>query len=192
MLGLSVSAAAHAATLLEFSGPTAEMASPDHVDFTFDAGAGDALASFTIDGFLTLDGLVTSGGFDLEDDFILTVNGTDVLKGAWDLGGGGQNFVYFAPIDATIDAHSNGFNHGGVLTISSPIALVQGQNTVRFAFASPHPEGIGNEGWDLRGLSVSGAAATPEPAAWIMLLMGFFGMGDTLRRSRRRPLPIRV
>ncbi|HEY0435165.1 MAG TPA: PEPxxWA-CTERM sorting domain-containing protein [Phenylobacterium sp.] len=186
-LGMSAASGANAATLLDFGGPTAALPSPDFVLFTFDAGAGEGLASFTIDGLGTLDGVVSN---NLEDDFTLTVNGIEVLKGTWDLGGGGQNVVFFAPSGASIDAHANAFGHGGVLTIAAPIALEKGLNSIRFAFSSASPQGLGDEGWDLRGLTVTGAAGAPEPATWAMLLLGFFGLGEALRRSR--PAAIRV
>jgi hypothetical protein len=189
-LAMAGGSAVQASTLIDFPGPTDALPSPDFALFTFAAGAGDGLATFTIDGIRTLDGVV---GGNLEDDFTLTVDGVDILKGTWDLGGGGQNMVFFAPANATIDAHSNGFGHGGVLTITTPVSLQQGENSIRFAFSSAVPQGLADEGWDLRDFTLTGPGATaPEPAAWIMLLMGFFGMGDTLRRARRRPLPVRA
>lgn len=175
--------AARAATLVDFAGPTDHLPSPDFVLFTFDAGAGAGSASFTIDGFHTLDGIVSN---NLEDDFTLTVNGVDILKGTWDLGGGGQNHVFFAPVGVTISAHSNGFLLGGVLQITTPIAFDPGQNTIRFAFSSAVPQGIADEAWDLRGLTVTGPAATPEPAAWALMLLGFLGAGAGLRHARRQ------
>lgn len=185
-LALAAGPAARASTLVDFTGPTAEMASPDSITFTFAAADGAGVADFTIDGFLSLDGIVSN---NLEDHFILSVNGADILSGTWDLGGGGGSQVFFAPTGASIDAHTNGFFKGGVVKITTPVALTQGQNAIRFAFSSAKPEGLGNEGWDLRDFTLTGKAATPEPGIWIMLMMGFFGMGDTLRRSRRRALP---
>jgi len=186
-LGMAAGSAVRAATLVDFAGPTAEMASPDFVLFTFEAGAGDALASFTIDGLRTLDGIVAN---NLEDDFTLTVNGVDILKGTWDLGGGGQNFVFLAPFAATIDAHANAFGQGGTLQITAPVTLVRGENSIRLAFSSAVPQGLSDEGWDLRGLTVTGAAATvPEPAAWALMLTGFFGLGVLARQRTVAIIP---
>jgi len=104
----------------------------------------------------------------------------DILKGTWDLGGGGTSQVFFAPTGATISAASNGFGKGGVLQIIAPISLAQGENAIRLAFSSAVPQGLDDEGWDLRDLTVTGSAATPEPAAWAMMLLGVL-------RSRGQP-----
>jgi len=173
---------ARAATLIDFPGPTAEMASPGFVEFSVTTIGGLSQATFTIDGVRTLDGIVAN---NLEDDFLLTENGAGILNGTWDLGGGGQDFVFFAPVAATIDAHSNGFGKGGVLQVTLPLILNPGVNTIRFAFSSAVPQGLTDEGWILRDFILTGPAATPEPAAWALMLTGFLGAGAGLRRTRR-------
>jgi hypothetical protein len=47
--------------------------------------------------------------------------------------------------------------------------------------------GGGNGGVFLDNISVS---AVPEPAAWALMLSGFFGLGAMVRASRRTPLSI--
>ena len=176
---------ARAADLLDFAGPTAQLPSPDFISFVFNADEGEGRAAFTIDGFRTLDGIVAN---NLEDDFILTLNGEDILRGTWDLGGGGQSQVFFGFVGTTVSTHSNGIGLGGVLQISTPLFLNQGQNTIIFSFASAKPEGLDNEGWDLRDLRITSVSATPEPAAWALMLMGLLGAGAGLRRARRPAL----
>ncbi len=41
---------------------------------------------------------------------------------------------------------------------------------------------------DIVDFTVSGVAGVPEPATWAMMLMGFGGLGATLRRRRAPPL----
>jgi len=38
--------------------------------------------------------------------------------------------------------------------------------------------------WNLDDVSLTAAGGVPEPAAWALMLTGFFGMGGMLRRSR--------
>jgi hypothetical protein len=59
------------------------------VPITFNApSAGEAVATFVIDGFGSLDG---QNGF--EDDFILSLNNTQILMGTYNLGGGGNSIT---------------------------------------------------------------------------------------------------
>ena len=64
---------------------------------------------------------------------------------------------------------------GGTLTVTSskPIARVEWNETGSFA---------GAVYWD--NLTYSPARGVPEPATWGLMLMGFGGMGATLRRRR--------
>lgn len=179
---LAGSSAARAANLIDFTGPTAELASPGFVDFSVTTGGGEVFATFTIDGIGTLDGIVAN---NLEDDFLLTVNGAGILNGTWDLGGGGQDFVSFAPVAATIDSHSDGIGLGGVLHVTLPIILNPGVNTIRFAYSSAVPQGLDDEGWDLRDFTLTSPTTAPEPAAWALMLTGFLGAGASLRRRQK-------
>lgn len=56
-------------------------------------------------------------------------------------------------------------------------------NSTKLSFASAPGEGFSGAALD----SVSVSKAVPEPGTWAMLLVGFFGLGGLLRRSRRKP-----
>ena len=184
-LGLTFAAGlSQAATLYSLTGPTTAMQSPDSLSVSFLAGAGAGSAAFRVNGYSSLDG----AGY-YQDDFTLSLNGTAIFTGTWDLGGGGGNSVLLAPIGATAASYVNGYFQGGYADIFVPLNLVAGQNTLTFSYASTGyagPQGLGDEGWGLQDVSVSGVSAVPEPATWAMMIMGFGVVGSTLRSTRRR------
>ena len=45
--------------------------------------------------------------------------------------------------------------------------------------------GYGQQGIAMVNFSVQQAAAVPEPATWAMMLIGFGGIGASLRRRKR-------
>jgi hypothetical protein len=195
---LSGAAAAQAGTLYSLPGATGEMATNASTSATFNAGGGAGLASFTIDGFASLDGQ----NF-YEDDFTLSLNGDAILSGTFNLGGGGNDVVFFAPGGATIDNISGNGTAvtwaGGQVLVTTPLALLDGSNTLTFAYASLGPDhagfqGTGDEGWGIENIQVSGlAAGVPEPAAWGLMLVGFGGLGAMMRRQRRlQPALVRI
>ena len=190
----ALASAAQADVLFSFDGATAAMPTNTSVSYTFDAGAGPGALSFVLDGYASLDG---QNGY--EDDFSLSLNGLEILRGTFNLGGGGADVLYFAPLGATWqNVSGNGLNvtwAGGRMEASTPLDLVQGQNTLTFGYLSlPAPghagfQGTGDEAWGVERILVTGAgaaAAVPEPAAWTMMILGFCGLGAMLRHDRRR------
>jgi hypothetical protein len=189
-------AGAQAATATLYSGPfsMAEMATDTSFDVTFDAlHAGGANLSFVLDGYASLDGQNW-----YEDDFTLSLNGQEIVKGTWNLGGGGADVVYSAPNGATFDNVSdNGADHlainwnGGHVNIDTPLNLQSGSNTLTFAYNSLPSNGgqnagwqdMGDEGWSAHNITVS--QAVPEPATWGLMIVGFGGLGAMLRRQRQ-------
>ncbi len=196
ILTLAAAAGAQATTL--YSGPSSmdELTTGTSFDVTFNAPhAGAADLSFVLDGFASLDGQNW-----YEDDFTLSLNGVAIAKGTWNLGGGGADAVYFAPLGATFDNISdNGADHlainwnGGHVDIDTPLSLKAGANALTFAYDSMPSEGgahagwqgTGDEGWAAHDIKVTQAGAVPEPAAWGLMIVGFGGMGVVLRRQRR-------
>ncbi len=190
-LTLSLSAvAAHAGTLFDMPGSTGEKA----VDTTYAVSfaspyAGAATLSFVLDGYSSLDGQNW-----YEDDFTLSLNGTAIAKGTWNLGGGGTDAVYFAPVGATFDNVSgNGLNitwTGGHVNVTTPLALTAGTNTLSFnyhALTTDHAgwQDMGDEGWGVSQVHVDGApGGVPEPATWALMIMGFGSLGAAMRRRR--------
>lgn len=183
---------AQAATLYSLAGPTPEMATDSSIAATFNASAGAGAASFIIDGYSSLDGQNS-----YEDDFTLSLNGAPILVGTFNLGGGGGDVVYSNLNGGTVDNISgNGTNitwNGGQVVVDEPLTLVKGSNTLTFNYTSLSGpgyagfQGLGDEGWGLEQVSVTGAGAVPEPASWAMMLVGFGGLGAVMR-SRRQPV----
>ena len=137
-------------------------------------GAGSALLAFDLLGFRTVDGVNCC-----TDVFTLSINGTAILSGSFDMGGGGTNVVYFEPDGTTITPG------GGVRHIALGIDLVAGPNTLMFNYGSM--QGFGDEAWGLDNVSVTAAnltAPVPEPGTWAMLAagLGLLGLGVHRRR----------
>lgn len=199
---LATAVAAQASTLVNFVGPTGELSTQDPtsgaaqdgpVVFTFNSAGGPGSLSYVLDGYASLDGQNY-----YEDDFVLNLNGTDIARATFNLGGGGLNsFVYFQPAGATwspdVGNYTNVTWAGGQMVGTTPLDLVHGLNTLTFSYISlPGPDhagfqGTGDEGWGLENVLVTGAAGgVPEPAAWALMILGFGGVGAVLRRRRDR------
>ncbi|WP_199553568.1 PEPxxWA-CTERM sorting domain-containing protein [Sandaracinobacteroides hominis] len=169
------STASSAAVLYTQAAPTGALESPNSVDFNFNAPAGAGLASFTLHGYASLDG----AGNGYTDIFTVSLNGTDILQGSWNLGGGGNDVVWFAPVGSSISVSSPGGWAGGTGLFSVPLALTAGSNTLTLSY-SGNGQGLGDEGWGISNLTVAGV---PEPATWVMLIAGFGMVGFARRRG---------
>ncbi len=197
-------AGAHAAVLYQGPSSMPERAVDNGFDVTFDAGAGGAAQlSFVLDGYASLDGQNW-----YEDDFSLSLNGTQLMLATFNLGGGGPDVVYSAPLGATFDNTSgNGTDitwAGGHVNITSPLTLAAGSNTLSFnyhALTSDHAgwQDMGDEGWGAHDIVVSNRVsqdtrgAVPEPSMWLLSITGFGLMGSMLRRQRAmRPVRVRA
>lgn len=181
---LLAAAPAWAATVYTLAAPTAPLDTLATTAAAFSAGAGDGVVDFTLAGYGTLDG----DNYYI-DILHVTLNGVEVFSGSWDLGGGGANVVLLAPGGATIGAVVN-----QQLTISLPVTLAAGSNTLVFSFESPTSfdgsgragfQGLGDEGWGLNALTVTGPAPVPEPAGGALLLAGLGTLGWLAGRRRR-------
>jgi hypothetical protein len=189
------SAGAHAAVL--FSGPSsAPMATDQSYDVSFNAGSGGlANLSFILNGLRSLDGQ----NF-YEDDFTLSLNNVAILSGTFNLGGGGKDVVFFAPVGATVDNVSGNGTAvtfaGGQANIATPLTLAAGTNTLTFGYTSRAGsdgyagfQALGDEGWATQDVLVTSdgsvfAGDIPEPTSWALMLLGFGSLGAMLRRRR--------
>lgn len=180
-----LAAGANAATVFSNDYGNVDMSTPNSVTASFAAGAGAGSVSFHLDGFNTLDG----DNFYI-DVFTLSVNGSTVFSGTWDLGGGGADEIFTAPAGYTLTK-----NGTSSLDITVPVAFASGANNVTFAYDSPltwagsgraGPQGIGDEGWGLGQVTVA-ATTVPEPASAGLLLAGLGIMGGIARRRARKP-----
>ena len=163
---------AQAGTIVLTPVPTGILPSPGEVSYSVNASGGSALLKFAIDGYKTLDGFN-----NYMDRFTLTLNGHDILEGSYDLGGGGVNFTYFAPVGASVSAVSYGFGNGGQAVAVVPLTLLSGVNALKFSYDGVS-QGLGDEGWGLSGVTL----AVPEPASWALMILGFGVVGFAMRR----------
>jgi len=178
---LLAAAPAWASTLYTLPSPTAALETNTSVTASFGAAAGAGQVDFTIAGYATLDG--DNGYIDI---LHVTLNGTEVFSGTWDLGGGGANRVLLDTNGATVGTVSN-----QQLTISIPLTLAAGTNQLVFSYESPVTfegtgragfQGLGDEGWGLNAVTVTGVV--PEPASGALLLAGLGVFGWLAKRRR--------
>jgi hypothetical protein len=171
------------------------MATDSSADVSFTSPtAGLSNLSFVLEGLRSLDGQNM-----FEDDFTLSLNGSAILSGTFNLGGGGNDVVFFAPSGASINNVSgNGTAvtwSGGQVNIATPLTLAAGVNTLTFGYTSLGGldagfQGTGDESWSTRDILISApglgdlAGDIPEPLSWALMVMGFAGMGAALRRQR--------
>ena len=178
LMALSAAAvlpAAHAATVFSSDHSSlGALASPGQLTDTFTASAGAAFLSFELQGYGSLDG---ENGY--ADIFNLSVNGTTLLTGSWDLGGGGANVIYLNPNNASVNAQATSYFGGGKASVYIPIALLDGINSITYSYSGV-AQGIGDEGWGINAVSVS---AVPEPGTYAMLLAGLGLLGFMTRRQ---------
>ena len=181
---LLAAAPAWAATLYTLPAATSALETAVPVTADFAASAGTGHVDFTLAGYATLDG----DNFWI-DILHVTLNGSDVFSGTWDLGGGGINRVLFDPNGATVGTVAS-----QQLTISIPVTLAAGSNHLVFSYDSPLSfegvdragfQGLGDEGWGLNAATVTGAAAAvPEPTSGALLLAGLGVFGWLAGRRR--------
>lgn len=176
---IAFSSPASAALLAGSSSPTGILSSPGSFTTTFFGGAGAATVDFVIQAYLTLDGVNCC-----TDTFTFSVNNNALFQGAYNLGGGGADSTTIpAPTGSTI-AIVNG--PGGTITGSIPVTLINGINSVSFAYTGVS-QTTGDEGWGINSYAVNGnpfVASVPEPATWATLVCGFGMVGAGLRARR--------
>jgi hypothetical protein len=138
-VGGLLAGSAYAAPLY-FNAATATMGSPATFSDSFSsAAAGTAVLSFDVLGTGSMDG----DNYYI-DVFGLTVNGTQLLQGAFNMSGGGDSKLFFAPVGTVWNTATNTCNgcndpnyQGGTTHISLSIALLAGINTLAFNYDSP-------------------------------------------------------
>jgi PEP-CTERM motif len=153
------------------------LASPGEITDTFPTWMEQALLSFEIQGYGSLDGANA-----YSDVFTLVVNGQTLLVGTWDLGGGGDNVIYLNRNNAVVNAVSNGSFAGGKVSVKVPINLGYQSTSITFSYSGT-AQGLSDEGWGINHVMVT---HVPEPEAYAMLLAGLGLLGFMTRRKSGR------
>lgn len=195
----AANAASYSLTGLQ-AGP---LKNPGSFTATLTSTFADAVASldFVIQGYRSLDGNNT-----YKDVLTLTINGTQVTSGSFNLGGGGTSDTTFGTASA-VTVNENGVNpgtvigwNGGTTTITGlKFNLNQGVNTFKFAYSAPGAANGANgqsgpanlnsapssydEAWGIKSASVT---AVPEPETYAMMLAGLGLMGAIARRRQSK------
>lgn len=174
--------AAQASTLYT-AGPTGALETNGSLSASFAAGGGAGQLDLQVQGYATLDG----DNFYI-DILEVSLNGAPIFSGTWDLGGGGIDRVLANPNGGT--AVRDGAAHR--VDISIPLTLLVGSNTLKVGYTSPSIfegssrsgfQGLGDEGWGLNNVSVTGTV--PEPGTGAMLLAGLCAAAGFARHRRR-------
>jgi hypothetical protein len=157
----------------------------------FASPTSSGVLAFTLNGYDTLDGQ----NF-YEDDFSLIVNGSTILTGTFNLGGGGNNVLYSAPAGVSVTGYNTDPNSvtrtGGSLDFILPVSLLASGNVVEWHYTALGTDtghagfqGIGDEGWGISDIKVT-ANAVPEPASIALMLAGLGIVGGMARRRAPR------
>jgi hypothetical protein len=127
------------------------------------------------------------------DSFDPATNGTYDYTTSFDLAGiSGASFAgQFAAdntvLDVLLNGHSLGVSGGDFTgwTNFASIAgdFVVGKNTLEFVVQNYAQNGGNPSGLNVN-ITSSTAGAVPEPAAWAMMIIGFFGLGTAVRRTK--------
>lgn len=162
------------------------LAIPATYSWSFSSVAADPAAtlSFVLKGFNTVDGFN-----EYADVFKLSVNGTAVGWGAFNLGGGGSSgwFGTGTAVNSNGNSVAISGNGGSVSFSGVGVALNAGNNTITFAYTpigylNGSGQSIGDESWKVAGATVT---AVPEPETYAMLLAGLGVMGTIARRRKQ-------
>lgn len=135
-------------------------------------GSGIADLEFDLLGFRTVDGINCC-----TDTFRLRVNGTEIFRGFFDMGGGGTNQIDLQPAGTVVTAGS------GMRHISLGITLAAGTNSIVFDYGNM--QGFGDEAWGLDNVSIQAAdltPAVPEPETYALFAAGLGLLGAAARR----------
>jgi hypothetical protein len=180
MLITTLSSNAYAYNELRYSANHSNLgalASPGQITDTFPTWMEQALLSFEIQGYGSLDGANA-----YSDVFTLVVGGQTLLIGTWDLGGGGDNVIYFNPSNAIVSSVSNGSFAGGKVSVKVPIYLGHGSTSITFSYSGT-AQGLNDEGWGINHVMVT---HVPEPETYALLLAGLGLLGFMTRRKSGR------
>ena len=170
------------ATLPDSSGPFNGGSILETVTSPGNSATGGATLTFDLLGYLSVD-----GDNCCTDTFTLTINGTTMFSGGFDMGGGGSNFINFIDPGVTIvSSTAYSFFGGGLTQFSVDHTLLSGNNSYLFNYGSM--QGLGDEGWGLENImitaDVAGSGGTiPEPSVLALLGIGLAGLSIVRKKK---------
>ncbi len=163
--------------------------SPGQIIWNFNAPSGAANLEFELVGAKSLDGYNNA----YTDIFHLVLNGTEIFRGSFNMGGGGWNTILFNPnggtsltttYGATGDVHNSQQVTwaGGETQIDLPLYLLLGPNQLKFSYTGAS-QGGNDEWWGVNFATITTKTILPESASYILLLLGLLGILTLRRRS---------
>ena len=175
------SATANAVVLPSSAGP---LLTDTSFSSTFNSTSSSSTITFDLLGYASLDG----DNF-YQDNFHLSLNGTEIFSGTFSLGGGGGNVIFTNLASLVVSGLRPDVVDfaGGDLTFSGFINTLVGSNTLLFSYDSlveGHAgfQGLGDEGWGVNNLNVS---SVPVPPAALLLGTGLIGLASLRRKAKK-------
>jgi len=145
-------------------------------------GGGVGTLSFEIAGFRSLDGPNCC-----EDDLTVFVNGAEVFKGSWNLGGGGAggtDVAYYNPYGASWVSSGPGDGwSGGTVDVTGLTGnfLHNGVNSIQFVYSGWN-QGLADEAWGLNSAALIAASPVPELQVLQLLAAGLILLGANAKK----------
>ena len=182
------SSASNAGIITEDLGVWGMKTSPGNITWNFTAPSGHAELEFELVGAKSLDGYSNC----CSDIFHLALNGAEIFRGSFNMGGGGLNTILFNPnggtsltttYGATGDVHNSQqvTFAGGLTQIMLPLHLLLGPNQLNFSYTGIG-QGAHDELWGVKIATIT-TKTLPESASYILLLVGLAGIVTLRRRS---------
>ena len=137
---------------------------------------GTSSLDFDLLGFRTIDGYNCC-----TDRFSLSLNGTEVFRGVFSLGGGGSEGIEVNTLGAVVSGSGTSSRHIAITSLN----LLSGVNTLGFTYGGL--QGYNDEAWGLDNVAMAGEvsapSAVPEPAVLGLFGIGLLGLGFARRRA---------
>lgn len=137
--------------------------SPGSMSWDVATRGGTGNLQFNLMGYDSIDGAGPYGGW-YEDTFHLTVNGTEVFRGSFNMGGIGDDAIYLNLLGATVQTTNNGFFFGGMSVFNIPMNFSEGNQHLVFSYTG-NQQIANDEEWGVHDATIT----VDEPQGFVLM-----------------------